>query len=58
MVDGDSFCFSSVIRGHRIYKSVWSPVVGEVLELRPEDTCTRNMYVHVHVTCYMLHVEI
>ena len=37
MVDDDSFCFSNVIRGHHIYKSVCFPVVGEELELRPED---------------------
>ena len=24
---------ASVIRGHRVYKSVWTPVVGEELDL-------------------------
>ena len=39
------FCFSNVIRGHHIYKLVWSPVVGEVLKLRPEDGNEYNRYV-------------
>ena len=44
MVDNDSFHFSCVIRGYHIYKSVWSLVVGEVLELRPKDENEHDRY--------------
>ena len=32
-----SFEKASVIRGHHIYKSIWTPVVGEELALQRED---------------------
>ena len=28
--------FTSVIRGHHVYKTIWSGVVGEVLEVKPD----------------------
>ena len=28
----------SVVRGHHIYKSVWTPVIGEDLYLEPEES--------------------
>ena len=30
------FLYESVVRGHHVYKSVWSPFVGEVLDLSCE----------------------
>ena len=34
---GDAiFLFYSVIRGHHVYKSVWTPTVGEVLQVSEE----------------------
>lgn len=33
-----SFEKESVVRGHHIYKIVWSPVIGEELPLSPEDS--------------------
>lgn len=32
-----TYAYSSVIRGHYIYKSIWTPVVGETLEARIEE---------------------
>ena len=29
--------FSSVIRGHHVYKAAWSPVIGESLACRNDD---------------------
>ena len=29
--------FTSVIRGHHIYKSVWTPILGEKLTCREDD---------------------
>ena len=29
--------FTSVIRGHKIYKSVWTPTLGEKLNCREDD---------------------
>ena len=28
--------FETVIRGHHVYKSVWSPVIDQVLECKPD----------------------
>ena len=36
-----TFSIRSVIRGHHIYKMVWTPYVGEELILKTEDT---NLY--------------
>ena len=27
----------SVVRGHHVYKAIWTPVIGEELSLRAED---------------------
>ena len=27
----------SVVRGHHVYKAIWTPVIGEELEVRTED---------------------
>ena len=32
----ETFSFVSVVRGHHIYKSVWTPMLGERLSVRPE----------------------
>ena len=32
-----SFVKESVVRGHHVYKAVWTPVIGELLSLRAED---------------------
>ena len=45
---GDAiFVLSSVIRGHHIYKTVWSPSTGEILEAAREPD---NPHDH-HVVC-------
>ena len=31
------FCKESVVRGHHVYKAVWTPFVGEILDARRED---------------------
>jgi len=36
--DKDAVCLhESVVRGHHIYKTVWSPTVGEILQLTREE---------------------
>ena len=38
MEAGDfSYTFESAIRGHHIYKAVWTPFIGETLSLTKED---------------------
>ena len=45
MEAGDfSFTFESVIRGHHIYKSVWTPFIGETLSLTIEDGNAEDPY--------------
>ena len=35
--NSESLCLESVIRGHHVYKRVWSPRIGEQLVLRHEE---------------------
>ena len=30
---GWSFCFDSIVRGHHVYKTVWTPFLGEIVEV-------------------------
>lgn len=34
----------SVVRGHHVYKSVWTPVIGEELYLEPEESNEHDEY--------------
>ena len=34
--DNESFSVDSVIRGHHVYKSTWTPTVGQVLDVNAE----------------------
>ena len=34
----------SVMRGHHIYKSVWTPVIGKELYLEPEESNEHDKY--------------
>ena len=34
----------SVVRGHHVYKSVWTPVIGEELYLEPEESNEHDKY--------------
>ena len=31
-----AYCFKSVVRGHHIYKTIWTPSLGEILMVFPE----------------------
>ena len=33
----DSYEKTSVVRGHHIYKSIWTPIIGEELVLKAQD---------------------
>ena len=30
------FCYQSVVRGHHVYKAIWTPKLGEILKVFPE----------------------
>ena len=46
-----SFKFDSVIRGHHIYKDIWTPYLGELLHCEPESGNIHDPYaVSVHTT--------
>ena len=38
------FILQSVIRGHHVYKSIWTPVVGEHLDTAQEDGNGHDLY--------------
>ncbi len=38
----------SVVRGHHVYKRIWTPTVGEQLQLRPEEDDPRAVAVLKH----------
>ena len=35
-LDEESFQLESAVRGHHVFKSVWTPVVGELLQVQAE----------------------
>ena len=44
MEDFEDYTVESVVRGHHIYKSVWTPVIGETLTLQREDGNLEDEY--------------
>ena len=38
------YLHESVVRGHHIYKRVWSPIIGEVLELLREEESEHDRF--------------
>ena len=38
------FRFESVIRGHHVYKTMWTPIVGELLQLALENGNAHDVY--------------
>ena len=38
------YLHESVVRDHHIYKRVWSPIIGEVLELLREEESEHNQF--------------
>ena len=43
-VTSERYEMESVVRGHHIYKVVWTPVIGEELLLQPEDDNEHDRY--------------
>ncbi len=33
-----TFILESVVRGHHIYKRIWTPMLGEILQIKLEET--------------------
>ena len=46
----DSLCIESVVRGHHIYKDIWTPVLGQVL-----DICQEHGNIHDQYAVSVLH---
>ena len=44
MEDFEEYSLDSVVRGHHIYKAVWTPVVGEVLAVQAEEDNSEDQY--------------
>ena len=40
----EEFEITSVVRGHHVYKTIWTPVVGEMLLLKTEDNNEHDLY--------------
>ena len=38
------YCWESVIRGHHIYKTIWTPEIGEILRCEQETGNTEDSY--------------
>ena len=43
------FCKESVVCGHHVYKAVWTPFVGEILDARREDENSHDSCVVGHL---------
>ena len=44
MEDWEEFVLDSVVRGHHIYKSIWTPFIGEVLRAETEEGNEEDRY--------------
>ena len=44
MEDWEDFAVDSVVRGHHIYKSIWTPFLGEVLRVEMEERNEEDRY--------------
>ena len=44
MEDFEDYSVESVVRGHHIYKSIWTPLIGEVLTAELEEDNTEDQY--------------
>ena len=40
--DEETFSIDGVIRGHHVYKSIWTPIVGQELDVRAEANNVRD----------------
>ena len=40
----ESCTLESAVRGHHVYKTTWSPVIGQVLQVGAEDSNAYNRY--------------
>ena len=38
----DKYEKASVVKGHHVYKSIWTPVIGQELQVKPEDDNESN----------------
>ena len=39
-----TYKIDSVVRGHHIYKTIWTPLLGEILEAEREDESDHDEY--------------
>ena len=44
MVDFEEFLLDSVVQGHHVYKSTWTPYLGEVLPAEVEEGNHEDQY--------------
>ena len=42
--DEESYALESVVRGHHVYMTNWTPVIGEMLQVHCEDGNTHDRY--------------
>ena len=42
--DDESFTFESAVRGHHVFKRIWTPVNGQLLQVRAETGNERDPY--------------
>ena len=49
--DEDSFILESSVRGHHVYKVIWMPVIGEILQVQAE----ANNEQDAHAVATVLH---
>ena len=50
-----SFTVSSVVRGHHIYKAIWTPFVGEELVVKTEDENEFDRHAVAVVVLFLFH---
>ena len=50
-VRASTYKWCSVVRGHHVYKEVWTPVLGEELAVKKKENNGYNRYTFHHQEC-------
>ena len=41
-LEREYFCLDGTVRGHHVYKNIWTPVTGQILQARAETDNNRK----------------
>lgn len=56
--DQESYTLSSCVRGHHVYKDIWSPFVGQEIDVKIEPMNPRDAYAVATLIDYIVYVVV